>query len=94
MLLEHRYKVESFRSTFGLADDHVLQYVNSGLGGGIFILLNSLTGDMLDASKRNISSRTKRNFLYEKNSTVEPLDRRFARFTMDMMPQKASAKLL
>ncbi|KAK4120691.1 PKSKA1 [Parathielavia appendiculata] len=102
-------KREFLRSTFGLPDDRIFNSRNTDFGGkilaategkGVDVVLNSLTGDMLDESFRILSDGGimveigKRDILDGNNLAMAPFDRNISFRAVDLSPERASDELV
>ncbi|RFU25348.1 hypothetical protein B7463_g10989, partial [Scytalidium lignicola] len=102
-------KRDFLKSTFGLADDHIFNSRNtdfaSGIltatnGKGIDVVLNSLTGDMLDESFRLLANGGKmieigKKDILDRNSlAMEPFDRNISFMAVDMSHERAPDHLV
>lgn len=102
-------KKEFLKSTFGLPEDHVFHSRDAGFADdilrvtnkrGVDVVLNSLTGDMLDASLRVVAEGGvmvdvgKKDILDQKYLPMEPFDRNVSFHAVDMAPQRISEELV
>ncbi|TVY51056.1 Fumagillin dodecapentaenoate synthase [Lachnellula cervina] len=102
-------KRDFLKSTFGLADDHIFNSRNTDFasdisaatnGRGIDVVLNSLTGDMLDESFRLLADGGKmieigKKDILDRNSlAMEPFDRNISFMAVDMSHERAPDHLV
>ncbi|KAM7207245.1 hypothetical protein V8F20_002511 [Naviculisporaceae sp. PSN 640] len=102
-------KREFIKSTFGLDDDHIFNSRNTDFGDqimaatggrGVDIILNSLTGDMLDESFRILADGGmmveigKKDILDRNSLPMEPFDRNISLRAVDMSHQRAPDELI
>ncbi|ROW10618.1 hypothetical protein VMCG_01994 [Cytospora schulzeri] len=102
-------KREFIKSTFGLDDDHIFNSRNTSFGDqvlaatggrGVDIILNSLTGDMLDESFRILADGGimveigKKDILDRNSLAMEPFDRNISLRAVDMSHQRAPDHLI
>ncbi|KAK1579370.1 reducing type I polyketide synthase [Colletotrichum navitas] len=102
-------KREFIRSTFGLSDDHIFKSRDTSFGDqilaatggrGVDIILNSLTGDMLDESFRILADGGimveigKKDILDRNSLAMEPFDRNISLRAVDMSHQRAPDHLI
>ncbi|TDZ40460.1 Highly reducing polyketide synthase [Colletotrichum spinosum] len=102
-------KRDFIKTTFGLDDDHIFNSRNTSFGDqvlaatggrGVDIILNSLTGDMLDESFRILADRGimveigKKDILDCNSLAMEPFDRNISLRAVDMSHQRAPDHLI
>ncbi|KAL2126805.1 hypothetical protein VTI74DRAFT_212 [Chaetomium olivicolor] len=102
-------KREFLKSTFGLPDDRIFNSRNTDFGDkilaategkGVDVVLNSLTGDMLDESFRILRDGGimveigKRDILDRNNLAMTPFDRNISFRAVDLSPERASDELV
>ncbi|WYZ45768.1 hypothetical protein EsH8_VIII_001084 [Colletotrichum jinshuiense] len=102
-------KRDFIKSTFGLGDDHIFNSRNTSFGDqilaatrgrGVDIILNSLTGDMLDESFRILADGGimveigKKDILDRNSLAMEPFDRNISLRAVDMSHQRAPDHLI
>ncbi|PYH83208.1 reducing type I polyketide synthase [Aspergillus uvarum CBS 121591] len=102
-------KREFIKSTFGLSDDHIFNSRNTDFGDqiltatggrGVDIILNSLTGDMLDESFRILADGGimveigKKDILDRNSLAMEAFDRNISLRAVDMSHQRAPDGLI
>ncbi|EQB57536.1 beta-ketoacyl synthase domain-containing protein [Colletotrichum gloeosporioides Cg-14] len=102
-------KREFIKSTFGLEDDHIFNSRDTSFGDqilaatggrGVDIILNSLTGDMLDESFRVLADGGimveigKKDILDRNSLAMEPFDRNISLRAVDMSHQRAPDDLI
>ncbi|KAI8283963.1 Fumagillin dodecapentaenoate synthase [Colletotrichum sp. SAR11_57] len=102
-------KREFIKSTFGLEDDHIFNSRDTSFGDqilaatggcGVDIILNSLTGDMLDESFRVLADGGimveigKKDILDRNSLAMEPFDRNISLRAVDMSHQRAPDHLI
>lgn len=102
-------KREFLKSTFGLTDDHIFNSRNTDFGDqilvatggrGVDVVLNSLTGDMLDVSFRILADGGvmveigKKDILDRNNLAMEQFDRNISFKAVDMSHQRAPDHLV
>ncbi|RYP61239.1 hypothetical protein DL771_010199 [Monosporascus sp. 5C6A] len=102
-------KREFLKSTFGIADDHIFNSRNTDFasqimaatnGEGVDVVLNSLTGDMLDESFRILSDRGtmveigKKDILDRGSLPMEPFDRNISFRAVDMSYERSPDPLV
>ncbi|TEA16265.1 Highly reducing polyketide synthase [Colletotrichum sidae] len=102
-------KRDFIKTTFGLDDDHIFNSRNTSFGDqvlaatggrGVDIILNSLTGDMLDESFRILADGGvmveigKKDILDHNSLAMEPFDRNVSLRAGDMSHQRAPDHLI
>jgi len=102
-------KRDFLKSTFGLTDDHIFNSRNTDFasdvlaatnGRGIDVVLNSLTGDMLDESFRLLADGGrmveigKKDILDRNSLAMEPFDRNISFMAVDMSHERAPDHLV
>ncbi|KAF3490687.1 Lovastatin diketide synthase LovF 17 [Arthroderma uncinatum] len=102
-------KREFLRSTFGLSDDRIFNSRNTDFaaeilaatgGAGVDVVLNSLTGDMLDESFRILADGGimveigKKDILDRGNLCMAPFDRNISFRAVDLSPERAPDALV
>jgi NADPH:quinone reductase-like Zn-dependent oxidoreductase len=102
-------KREFLKSAFSLADDHIFHSRNTEFGNqilsathgrGVDVILNSLTGDMLDESFQILADGGimvelgKRDVLDRNNLPLAPFDRNVSFRAVDLSPEKATDSLV
>ncbi|KAJ5137885.1 reducing type I polyketide synthase [Penicillium atrosanguineum] len=102
-------KREFIKSTFGLSDDHIFNSRNTDFGEqilaatggrGVDVILNSLTGDMLDESFRVLADGGimveigKKDILDRNSLAMEAFDRNISLRAVDMSHQRAPDALI
>ncbi|KAI9729806.1 MAG: hypothetical protein M1818_008384 [Claussenomyces sp. TS43310] len=102
-------KREFLKSTFGLTDDHIFNSRNTDFGDqilaatngrGVDVVLNSLTGDMLDESFRILADGGimveigKKDILDRNSLAMEQFDRNISFKAVDMSHQRAPDHLI
>ncbi|CAI7593555.1 unnamed protein product [Penicillium palitans] len=102
-------KREFLKSTFGLSDDRIFNSRNTDFAGqisdatngqGVDIILNSLTGDLLDESWRILADGGtmieigKKDILDRNSLAMEPFDRNISFRAVDMSHERAPDRLV
>ena len=102
-------KRQFLKSTFGLCDDHIFNSRNTDFasqvlvataGKGVDVVLNSLTGDMLDESFRILADGGimveigKKDILDRNNLPMAPFDRNVSFRAVDLSPERAPDALV
>lgn len=102
-------KREFLKSTFGLSDDRIFNSRNTDFanqifdatnGQGVDIILNSLTGDLLDESWRILADGGtmieigKKDILDRNSLAMEPFDRNISFRAVDMSHERAPDHLV
>jgi NADPH:quinone reductase and related Zn-dependent oxidoreductases len=102
-------KREFLKSTFGFSDDHIFNSRNTDFADqilvatgreGVDVVLNSLTGDMLDESFRILADGGimveigKKDILDRNNLPMAPFDRNISFRAVDLSPERAPDALV
>ncbi|THC92577.1 hypothetical protein EYZ11_007940 [Aspergillus tanneri] len=102
-------KREFIKSTFGLSDTHIFnsrntdfgsQIMSATNGAGVDVVLNSLTGDMLDESFRILADGGimveigKKDILDRNHLPMAPFDRNISFRAVDLSPERAPDALV
>lgn len=102
-------KRQFLKSTFGLSDDHIFssrttdfaeQILIATMGMGVDVVLNSLTGELLDESWRILADGGtmveigKKDILDRNSLAMEPFDRNISFRAVDMSHERAPDHLV